>query len=224
MIPMAKESKQLVERIQSIIMSAKRDVGEKEVAQMYEERYGVRLRDVLRGGGYGGVAEVVSGVKEVLVRRVGPDVVFSFKGVAVEEGAKPAASKGLMDLEAIIASLDPSLSSETYVYATIPRAAGFPPDLFPHLESYQNEPEGHSVIIPTHSTAHLPEGTPTTFTSKRITLKVHSSLESVGLTAKISSLFAKHGVPCNIVAGYHHDHLYVPVEKAEDALALLKNM
>ena len=56
---------------------------------------------------------------------------------------------------------------------------------------------------------------------KRITLGVHSSLEAVGLTAAVSTLLAKHEISANMVAGYQHDHLFVPANDAEKAVKLL---
>lgn len=61
-------------------------------------------------------------------------------------------------------------------------------------------------------------------TFRRITLRVHSSLQAVGLTAAVSSELASHGIPANIVAGYYHDHLFVPSDKALRALELLREL
>ena len=29
------------------------------------------------------------------------------------------------------------------------------------------------------------------------------------------------GISCNVIAGFHHDHIFVPIEKAEEALQCL---
>ncbi len=57
-----------------------------------------------------------------------------------------------------------------------------------------------------------------------ITLEVHSSLEAIGLTAAVSSVLADAGIPCNMLAGYYHDHLLVPSDRAEEALGLLRGL
>jgi hypothetical protein len=31
-------------------------------------------------------------------------------------------------------------------------------------------------------------------------------------------------VPCNVIAGYHHDHLLVPAEQADVALRVLRKL
>jgi hypothetical protein len=54
-----------------------------------------------------------------------------------------------------------------------------------------------------------------------LTLTVQSSLEAVGLTAHVSARLAAEGIACNVLAGYHHDHLLVPAERADDAVRAL---
>jgi len=58
----------------------------------------------------------------------------------------------------------------------------------------------------------------------RITLMVHSALEGVGLTAAVSTALAEAGIACNVVAGFHHDHLFVPWERRDEALELLQRL
>ena len=62
---------------------------------------------------------------------------------------------------------------------------------------------------------------PFIFEAKLITLTVLSSLDAFGFLARISSALAKAGIPCNAVAAFHHDHLFIPVERADDALRAL---
>ena len=51
-----------------------------------------------------------------------------------------------------------------------------------------------------------------------ITLNVHSSLDAVGLTAAFSAKLAEKNISANVVAAYYHDHIFVPEEKAGQAL------
>lgn len=55
-----------------------------------------------------------------------------------------------------------------------------------------------------------------------IALTVHSDLEAVGMTAAVAAALAERGIACNIVAAAYHDHLFVPVERAADAMAALQ--
>ena len=59
---------------------------------------------------------------------------------------------------------------------------------------------------------------------RRITLRVHSALDGVGLTAAVATALAGHGIACNMVAAFHHDHVFVPAARAEEALAILKTL
>ncbi len=54
-----------------------------------------------------------------------------------------------------------------------------------------------------------------------IALTVHSDLEAVGLTAAVASALYERGISCNVVAAAYHDHLFVPIERADDAIAAL---
>ena len=53
------------------------------------------------------------------------------------------------------------------------------------------------------------------FVAAMITLGVGSRLDAVGLTPVVHPL-AEAGISCNVMAGYFHDHLFVPVDRAEE--------
>ena len=55
----------------------------------------------------------------------------------------------------------------------------------------------------------------------RVSLGAQSSLEAVGLTAVLSARLAEAGISANIIAGMRHDHLFVPWDRRDEALALL---
>ncbi len=58
----------------------------------------------------------------------------------------------------------------------------------------------------------------------KISLNIHSSLEAVGLTAAISTALASHNISANVVAGYYHDHIYIPKDSADLALEILEGL
>jgi uncharacterized protein len=62
---------------------------------------------------------------------------------------------------------------------------------------------------------------PVAFTAAWITLNVHSDLAAVGLTAAFSGALGQAGISCNVVAGVHHDHLFVPIDQAQRAMEAL---
>jgi uncharacterized protein len=49
-------------------------------------------------------------------------------------------------------------------------------------------------------------------------------LEAVELTAAVSRALADAGLSCNVIAGFHHDHLFVPYEHADQAVAVLESL
>src|SRR4029078_4298287 len=59
---------------------------------------------------------------------------------------------------------------------------------------------------------------------RRIALQVYWALEGTGLTAAVASALAAEGIPCNMVAAYHHDHVFVPAALAERAVVVLRDL
>ncbi|AUW47259.1 ACT domain-containing protein [Rhizobium leguminosarum] len=59
---------------------------------------------------------------------------------------------------------------------------------------------------------------------RQITLNVNSALDGVGLTAGVAGCLAEAGIPCNMVAAYHHDHIFVPAGLADRASHLLETL
>ncbi|MEL6324322.1 MAG: ACT domain-containing protein, partial [Pseudomonadota bacterium] len=53
-------------------------------------------------------------------------------------------------------------------------------------------------------------------------LTVYSDLNAVGFLAAVSAALAAAKIPCNAVAAYHHDHIFVPAEKAEEAIGVIE--
>ena len=58
----------------------------------------------------------------------------------------------------------------------------------------------------------------------RISLKVHSSLSAVGLTVALSTALAKAGISANVVAALRHDHVFVPWNLRDEAIACLQSL
>ena len=128
---------------------------------------------------------------------------------------------GEMDLETILNTLSPILLEPTYVFCSLPTSNyGDLASLDP-LASIQ-EPEGLTLIVTDEAAkgAHL-DGHGL---FRCIRLEVHSSLESVGLTARISTALAKHEISANMLAGAHHDHILVPHSRATEALDILEHL
>ena len=123
---------------------------------------------------------------------------------------------GERDLDKLQRHMAPTLHPETFVYCSFPDFR-LPPGLEPICTF--REAEGLTAIVEEAAADRV--GVPHVFKARLITLTVHSSLEAVGLLASVATHLATAGIPCNAVAAYHHDHLFVPSELAERALSVL---
>jgi hypothetical protein len=122
------------------------------------------------------------------------------------------------DLAVLLAGLEPVLNPGRYVYCTFP--AKVPAGLRP--VATVAEPEGVTAVVPQEEADSL--GLRYTYVAAWITLKVHSALDAVGLTAAVAGALAREGISCNVVAGFHHDHLFVGADDAERATATLREL
>ncbi|MFD9239402.1 ACT domain-containing protein [[Kitasatospora] papulosa] len=124
---------------------------------------------------------------------------------------------GERDLRALLHGMRPELRPGRYVYATLP-AGELPPGVTPVVTV--SEREGMTLVVP--EAQAVAAGLPYGFVAGWITLRVHSALDAVGLTAAVSLALTDAGISCNVVAGYHHDHLFVPHARATEALRVLE--
>jgi hypothetical protein len=84
------------------------------------------------------------------------------------------------------------------------------------------EDEGTTVVVERGDARRM--GMPASSSWAWLTLQVQSSLEAVGLLAAVSAELSAHGISCNVVSAFHHDHLFVPLERGEEALELLREV
>jgi uncharacterized protein len=124
---------------------------------------------------------------------------------------------GERDLGRLLRTMDPELQPGSYVFTTVPEvpAAAEPVVLV-------REPEGITLVLPREQADRL--GLTYAYVAAMVTLRVHSALDAVGLTAAVAGALAGAGLSCNVVAGYHHDHLFVPVADGELAVELLRRL
>ena len=123
------------------------------------------------------------------------------------------------DLRRLLKEMKPELQAGTYLFCTIPGATSAE-NLTP-LATFR-ETEGLTLVLRQEEAEE--EGMEGTFESAWITLTVRSDLAAVGFLAAIATALAKEGIPCNAVAAYHHDHLFVPKSMATLAMASLSRL
>jgi uncharacterized protein len=123
---------------------------------------------------------------------------------------------GERDLHQLLRNASPSLHPEVFVFCTLPEG-DLPADVKPVCTL--RETEGMTIIVRRGEAERL--GLAHTFSCRMITLNAHSALDAVGFIAAITERLAARGISANIVSGYYHDHLFVPLERSEEAVALL---
>lgn len=115
------------------------------------------------------------------------------------------------DLKVLLRTMEPVLFPEPYGFAVRDAVPPFLPF------AMVAEEEGLTVVAPL---ALLGAGEPWA----RISLTVQSDLAAVGLTAAFATALGREGISCNVIAGVHHDHLFVQWDRREDALAALREL
>lgn len=125
---------------------------------------------------------------------------------------------GMTDLARLLASLRPTLAQGEFVFLSFAGAVyGDESELEP-VASFR-EDEGLTLIVPRARADAAGLAYDAVF--RMITLGVHSSLIAVGLTAAVAQCLAERGISANVVAAFHHDHVFVPSEVAVPALEAL---
>ena len=123
------------------------------------------------------------------------------------------------DLNELLANLQPQLNTGEFVFC-LARLHDIPPGVEPLMRFHEHE--GLTVILRRGQAEEL--GLHYTLVCAWITLSVHSALESIGLTAAVTTALAAANIPCNVVAATYHDHLFVPLNEGENALAILLDL
>lgn len=124
-------------------------------------------------------------------------------------------------LKQMLSDLEPLLRPDEYVFCCVEVSSS------PSFERLQpiatfHEAEGFTVVVE-RQRAELAK---LSFSSvfRCITLGLHSDLEAVGLTAAVSTALAEQQISANVIAAYHHDHIFVPAHRAQEALLILRRL
>lgn len=126
---------------------------------------------------------------------------------------------GVTNLSELVKNMTPELHTGIYIFATVKDITNI--DRSKTICEFK-EKEGITVIVEQNYADIL--GLKYDYLAAWITLTIHSSLDAVGLTAVFSNELAKHSISCNVVAGYHHDHIFVAQEDAKKAILVLTKL
>ena len=123
---------------------------------------------------------------------------------------------GETDLAKMLATLAVQRRPGVYTYVAVKVPT---PGLLAVADAMVVEGELTTLVVPIAAAERA--GLPVAVKMAWLTLTVQSSLEAVGLTAAFSAALGQRDIPCNVLAGYHHDHILVPVDRAEEAIDTL---
>lgn len=126
---------------------------------------------------------------------------------------------GETHLPNILATLDVDVRAGTYVLLT---RTAFDAAADAVAEARITEAEGITYVVP--EAFARAQGTPPGFVAAWLSLRVHSALNAVGVTAAVAGVLAERGIACNVLAGWFHDHLLVPAERRDDAVAAIRSL
>ena len=124
------------------------------------------------------------------------------------------------DLRTLLHHMKPEMQEGIFVFCSLPAGKDIPAALAPVL--IFREREGTALIVRREEAERA--GLSYQFASRLITLTVHSSLEAIGFLASVTARLADAGISVNAVSAFHHDHLFVPEHRADEALSLLQDM
>lgn len=128
---------------------------------------------------------------------------------------------GEESLEKLLSFMNPRLDENEFVFCSF-NGSDFGEYTYLLPTAAVLEDEGISLVVSKDKADkhNLKYGT----VFKKITLTVHSSLDAVGLTAIVSGKLSEKGIPANMTTGLYHDHIFVPVQRAEEALDVLSKI
>lgn len=125
---------------------------------------------------------------------------------------------GETDLAKILRTLTVGRRDEPVTVVCLPG----PVEQGPGIGAVIEEAEGTTVIVALAEAER--RGWPIGLRAAWLTVQAHTSLDGIGLTAALSSVLADRSIACNVVAGYHHDHLLVPLDRVDEAIEALESL
>lgn len=129
-----------------------------------------------------------------------------------------AVSVGETDLRRLLGGLAPELAERPRAIRSQAVDVSVPADA---IMSFREHEGITTIVVVDEPAVDAPADEPLW---AQITLRIHSSLEAVGMMAAIAAALTARDIPCNAVSAYYHDHLFVPWPRRDDTLAALREL
>jgi len=124
----------------------------------------------------------------------------------------------IKNLNRLLGSMEPKLVEGKFVFCT------FPSDTPPGLSPIMTFIEGEGITLILNKKEADSNSLKYSAVWSLITLNVHSDIEAVGFLAKITEKLAKSNISVNAISAFYHDHLFIPVDRSEEAFRLLEEL
>jgi GNAT superfamily N-acetyltransferase len=123
------------------------------------------------------------------------------------------------NLSRLLAAIAPRRHQGVWVFCDVPSGC-LPEGIEPRLTFV----EGDTTTVVLAEEQARAAGLPGALRSVWITLEVDSDLAAVGFLAVITARLAAASISVNVVSAFRHDHLFVPLVAADDAMAALTTL
>jgi hypothetical protein len=131
------------------------------------------------------------------------------------------------DLAALVKGLRPEICPGRFYFASIdPSALLTAANFMDYIVAIFREDEGLTLVYSEEAKedlSDLSEKSPAG-PFALISLRVESDLYAVGLLSEVTAALAKAGISVNAFSGYHHDHLFVPFDRKDEAMKRLNQL
>lgn len=131
------------------------------------------------------------------------------------------------DLQELLKNMQPSLVKGKYFIASVDESAIMTvANYLEYIVDIFREEEGISILFMESIVDEMKELSDLEIAGPfaMITLNVYSDLMAVGFLAKMTEVLAAKKISVNAFSAYHHDHIFVPYEKKDEAMVILKTL
>jgi hypothetical protein len=125
---------------------------------------------------------------------------------------------GSRDLSHLLRNIEPKLKEGEFVFCSVSEAE----NLRDEAIMVYREDEGLTLILRKKTADERDLAYDGVW--QLVTLNVHSDLAAVGFLAAISKELASHGISCNVVSAFYHDHIYVPHGEGHEVVRILDSL